>query len=102
MSTFFLLPPRPLLGEHFAGYLSGLFPGLAWSRASWRDLADALAATVNRHSDVYVVHREELPAGETPERALIDGFGAEPGDEVVEVRCGAKPGELSTHRWQLR
>jgi hypothetical protein len=34
------------------------------------------------------VFREELPDGTTPADALRDGFGAEPGDEVVEVRVG--------------
>jgi len=40
MSTFYLLPPRPLLGESFAGYLQTLFPGLTWDRADWSKLAD--------------------------------------------------------------
>ena len=30
MSLFFVLPPRPLLGEHFAAYLRGLFQGMGW------------------------------------------------------------------------
>jgi hypothetical protein len=98
MSTFYLLPPRPYLGEHFAGYLQGLFPGLHWDSAVWANLAEGLAAAATCHAGVYVVYREELPEGEDPARALADGFGAEPGDEVIELRAG-RPGEWAVRRW---
>jgi hypothetical protein len=101
VSTFYLLPPRPLLGERFASYLKTVFPGLDWSRSAWSELAEALGAVASRQPDVYVVHREDLPAGEETERALADGFGAEAGDEVIEVRPGSRPGELAAHRWRL-
>lgn len=101
MSTFYLLPPRPVLGERFAAYLGTLFPGLDWSTKSCAELADVLGATVSRNTDVFVVYREELTAGEDPAQALRDGFGAETGDEVVEVKPGIKPGELLTCRWRL-
>jgi hypothetical protein len=101
VSTFYLLPPRPFLGECFAGYLRPLFPGQEWTRAAWTKLADALAETLACQADTYVVHREELPEGESPARALADGFGAEPGDEVVEIRSGTRPGELTARRWRL-
>jgi hypothetical protein len=101
MSLFFVLPPRPLLGEHFAAYLRGLFPGLDWDVGARSELAEVVAAVISR-PDLYVVFREELPAGESTHAALIDGFGAEPGDEVVEVKAGSRPGELLTRRSLLR
>lgn len=101
MSLFFVLPPRPLLGEHFAAYLRSLFPGLDWDARARSDLAEALAAAISR-PDVYVVFREELPDGESTHRALADGFGAEAGDEVIEVRAGSRPGELVARRSLLR
>jgi hypothetical protein len=101
MSTFYLLPPRPHLGERFAGYLRNLFPGLEWSRSTWTELADIIGSAVARHPDVYVVYGEELPVGQDLTQVLADGFGAEAGDEVVEVRSGAKPGEVTTRRWRL-
>jgi len=101
MSLFFVLPPRPLLGEHFVAYLRGLFPGLDWDARARSELAEALVAAIS-HSDVYVIFREELPDGESTHRALIDGFGAEAGDEVVEVKAGSRPGELVTRRSLLR
>jgi hypothetical protein len=98
MSTFYLLPPRPLVGEHFRP----LFPDLAWTGAARAELADALAAVVGRQADVFVIYREELPDGEEPARALADGFGAEAGDEVIEVRAGSRPGEWTARRWRLQ
>jgi hypothetical protein len=42
-----------------------------------------------------------LPAEEKPVRALADGFGAEIGDEIVEVRTGPRPTEWTTRRWRI-
>ena len=102
MSVFYVLPPRPLLAEHFTAYLRGLFPGLDWESSSRLNLTEALTAAATCHPDVYVVFREELPAGESTRQALVNGFGAEEGDEVVEVRPGGRPGELSARRWSIR
>jgi hypothetical protein len=102
MSVFYVLPPRPLLAEHVAAYLRGFFPGLDWSPATRLNLTEALAAAGTCHPDVYVVFREELPEGESTRQALVDGFGAEEGDEVVEVRAGGRPGELTSRRWLIR
>ena len=48
--------------------------------------------------DAFVVHREDLPAGSDVFQALRDGFGAEPGDDVVEVRLGAAADGLVAQR----
>jgi hypothetical protein len=101
MAVFYLLPPRPFLGERFAGFLQSYFPGLDWDAALRSQLADVFGAAVVGRPDVYVVYREDLPPGEIPARALVDGFGAEAGDEVVEVRPGHRPGEVVTRRWTV-
>jgi hypothetical protein len=100
MSTFYLLPTRPQLGRHFAAFLRQWFPGLDWPGRAWPDLAEALTAAAEGRPDVYVVYREDLPDGEDPARALADGFGAEAGDEVIEVL--AEDGTAVTaRRWRL-
>jgi hypothetical protein len=101
MATFYLLPPRQVLGQRLADYLHTLCPGLPCPSTVWADLADVVRTAAAGQPDVYVVHREELPPGEEPARALVDGFGAERGDEVVEVRPGPRPGEVVTLRWSL-
>ena len=60
-----------------------------------------LATTRDTYLDGESIQDFELPAGEPPERALIDGYGATAGDEVVEVRPAARPGELSSRRWRI-
>lgn len=101
MATFYLLPPRPVLGERFARYLRTFFPGLEWTAPTWPNLADTLGTAAAQHPDVYVVYGEELAQGDDPAQALVEGFGAEAGDEVIEIRPGVKPGELTTRRWRL-
>jgi len=101
MSTFYLLPPRASLGERFSGYLKGLFPGLDWASTQWTELAELLGRTAAAHPQVYVVYQEELPPGEDPTRALADGFGAEAGDEIIQVLPGARSGEMNARRWRL-
>ena len=101
MSTFYVLPPRPYLGECFAQYLQELFPGLSWESDVWSHLAESLAAAATCHAGVYVVYREELQDDEDPARALSEGFGAEPGDEVIELRTGERPGAWKIRRWRI-
>ena len=101
VSTFYLLPAKAVLGAGFAGYLGQVFPGLDWSVLPARVLTDLLGAAAAYHPEVYLVHRDELPDGDDLAGALADGFGAEAGDEVVEVRLGPTPGELQARRWRL-
>lgn len=100
MATFYLLPPRPILGERFARYLKTLFPGLDWGAGAWSDLADTLGGVAVGHPDVYVVFGEELPEGDHRAQALAESFGAEAGDEVIEIQPGTMPGQVTTRRWR--
>ena len=97
MSTFYLLPPRRFLAEHLASYLDGVFPGLDWDNPS--ELVETLSAAASAHSDVYVVHREDLPHLGDIGPALIEGFGAEDGDRVIEVGIGA--GKPISRSWRV-
>jgi hypothetical protein len=100
MSTFYVLPPRPLLGQRFSEFLTSMFPGLGWDRDVWTELGEALAAAAGSHPDVYVVFREDLPEGEL-ESHLVEQFGAEEGDEVVEVHISLANGRALARRWLL-
>ena len=97
MSTFYVLPPRPLPARAYTDCLRGLLPGLDLRAVTWGELADSLAALLRVQADVYLLHREDLPEGEDAGAALVNGFGAEAGDEVIEV--GASAGAV--RRWRL-
>ena len=42
MSTFYLLPPRPVIGDAFAAFLNQFFPGLDWDADMRSNMAHAL------------------------------------------------------------
>lgn len=101
MSLFYLMPPRPFLGDRFADFLQTFFPGMAWDSSTRMNLAEMLGEVACVREGVYVIYREDLPLQESLAQALREGFGAEPGDEVVEVRPGNRPGEVITRRWRM-
>lgn len=101
MATFYLLPPRGVLGDFLAESLATLLPGVDCATSARRRLADLLIEGLVLRQDVYLVNREELPADSSAEQGLIDAFGAEPGDEVVEVRVDRRTGAFRHSRWQI-
>jgi hypothetical protein len=64
-------------------------------------LAEGLTSTASCQRDVFVVYREDLPEDEDLPQVLVDGFGAEPGDEIVELRASGRPGAWRVRRWQV-
>jgi hypothetical protein len=101
MSRFYLLPPRPELGARFAAFLQLFFPGLDWDSDMRVNLADGLGEAAGCHEGVIVVYRDDLPVGEPVLRALVDGFGAEPGDEVIEIRPTGRGPEIDNRRFRI-
>ncbi len=98
MSLFYVLPPRPLVGDHLADYLAAWLPGLDWDANVRVNLVEAIRAAATCRPDVFVVFRDELPEGAATSEALRDALGAEEGDEVIEVRAGTP----AARRWQVR
>jgi hypothetical protein len=96
------MPPRPLLGDHLAAYLATWLPGLDWDADTRLNLSEALRAAATCLPDVYLVFRDELPEGIATSQALIDSFGAEEGDDVIEVRAVPQLFDPAARRWQVR
>jgi hypothetical protein len=97
MATFVILPPRELLEHVFHGFVESLLPGLPVPPGLWeRMLADVVDGP-----NVYPLHREDLPETDDVAAALAEGFGAEPGDRVVEFGLprGREPGPV--RRWVI-
>jgi hypothetical protein len=90
MATFYLLPSRLALGHRFGEFLSEIFPGLSWQRATWPDLAENLGTAAASRSGVFVVFREDLADEQNPDDSLVRDFGAESGDEIIEVDAAKK------------
>ena len=100
MATFYVLPPRPLLAESLGRFLSEWLPGLHDSAVPGGDLIELLREHLDRRGDVFVVFREDLPDGTAADDALRDAFGAEAGDEVIELRLAAA-GRVQSRSWRL-
>jgi hypothetical protein len=91
MVTFYLLPPRACLDDALGSLLSRLLPGLPIPADTWEAIAERLAAVAGWPADLVLIARDDLPEGEPIAESLAAGFGAEPGDRVVEVGTGAAP-----------
>lgn len=97
MATFYLLPSRRTFGQRFGEFLGTAFPGLHWQHHTWPDLAEAVAAFASIQPGAYVVFREDLADELQPEASIVRDFGAEPGDEIIEVHAPGSAGR----RWHI-
>lgn len=86
MATFYVLPSRLTVGQGYSEFLGKQFPGLAWPRRDWSDLAEMLAAQAHQLTDIHVLFLEDLATDASLDEVLARDFGAEPGDEIIEVR----------------
>ena len=93
MATFYLLPPRACLEQAVSDLFGKLLPGLPLPADAWDSVAQHLADATG-WPEVYLVPRDELPEGDAV-ASLAEGYGAEPGDRVVEVSLARPAREWS-------
>ena len=98
MATFYLLPPRECVDHAVAEFCRQMLPGVEIPAGLAERFLEALT---DERADRYVVHREDLPGLGGLADDLTGAFGAEPGDEVVEVgfAAGSVPGRV--RRWAI-
>jgi hypothetical protein len=91
MADFYLLPPRPAVGEELARLVRPYLPGLRLTAA---DCVAFLEAVVEKSGGrAFLVHREDLPDEDDVRDSLRAGFGAAGGDRVIQVSAGPRAGE---------
>ena len=93
MAVFYILPPRPLFGEYLKRLLQPYLPGLTLDRTSCVELFEAIASASLESNDIFLVHRDDLPDDSSIQSNLIDGYGADPGDKIIQVGIGSSPNE---------
>jgi hypothetical protein len=91
VSTFYLLPPRAVLGQRLLAALG--ISSLPTPEVA--EVVETLGKAVET-TGAFVVYRDDLPPGDEPARALVDGFGAEQGDEIIEIGSDTVP-----RRWHV-
>jgi hypothetical protein len=101
MATFYVLPPRSMVETILAEQFQRALPGLSLNSDDANQLLEMLSTTLLGRADTYLVFREELDLSEPAAQALANGFGAEPGDLIIEMQPGSKPGQFQTNRWSL-
>jgi hypothetical protein len=93
MATFVVIPPRECLENALAEFVGRVLPGVKMSPAVSEAFLASLEFEANRNDDTYFVHREDLPGQRDTVGDLIDLYGAEAGDHIVEIgnAAGGKP-----------
>jgi hypothetical protein len=99
MAAFYLLPPRSVLESAFCDLLTRLLPGLPLPMESWETITDRIGSAAGWPDDVFLIPRDDLPQGESVGESLAAAFGAEPGDQVVEVSLARTPATI--RQWVL-
>lgn len=82
MATFYILPPRECLEQAVADFARQVLPGVEMPETLWEHFLEAVSG---EPLDAYFIHREDLPGSADVLADLADAFGAEAGDEVVEI-----------------
>lgn len=91
MATFYILPPRACLEDALGDVLSRFLPGVPLPADIWDVVAECLSGGAGWPRDLFLVTRDDLPAGVPTAASLAESFGAEPGDRVVEVGAATGP-----------
>ena len=101
MATFYLLPPRECLEHAVEQFVNRVLPGVPVPATIWTTLVEQLVGVPSAESTQFVIHREELPGVGSLVQDLVEGYGAEQGDRIVEVGF-AKSGQLpEVHEWVM-
>lgn len=85
MATFLVLPPRELLEHAVTEFANRLLPGLPKPLGLSDVLLAHVVASLHGGDGAYVIYREELPDTGDTVSVLVEAFGAEPGDRVLEI-----------------
>ena len=101
MATFYLLPPRECL-EHAVGqFVNRILPGVPVPESLWACLVEHLVGLPNSQPMQFVIHREDLPGLGSLDRDLVEGFGAEAGDRIVEVGLATSGQNPTVREWVM-
>ena len=88
--------------EHFeqalSQFLNDWLPGVQVGPDAARTLLEAVVGEPNDDSAAFVIHREHLPGSGDLNADLVEGFGADDGDEAVEISWDGRKTEAKTQR----
>lgn len=85
MAVFYVLPPRRVVAERWRHFWKSILPGAEIPPVP-ESYFDQLTDSLSCRPNTYLVFREDLPDATDVVGSLQDAFGAEVGDQLVEVR----------------
>jgi hypothetical protein len=102
MARFLILPAREIIEHSVAEFIGRLLPGHSVPAGMWerivRDVTENQASSGN---EPIVLHREDLLEEGDLIDSLVQGFGAEPGDEVTEIEAIRANREGRSKTWHI-
>lgn len=103
MARFLILPAREIIEHSVAEFIGKLLPGHAVPSGLWERIVRDV--TENQAGDggesPFILHREELMEEGDLIDSLVQGFGAEPGDEVTEIEAIRANREGRSKTWRI-
>ena len=96
MARFLILPAREIIEHSVAEFIGRLLPGHAVPAGLWERIVRDVT-----ENQAFVLHREELMEEGDVIDSLVQGFGAEPGDDVTEIEPIRANREGRSKTWQI-
>jgi hypothetical protein len=96
MARFLILPAREIIEHSVAEFIGRLLPGYPVPTGLWERIVRDVT-----ENQAFVLHREELMEEGDVIDSLVQGFGAEPGDEVTEIEAIRAHREGRSKTWHI-
>jgi len=97
MARFYVLPPLEHVELALSRFFADWLPGLPLGPAAARRMLEVLVGEPADDSAAFIVHRDHLPGSGNLIADLTQGFGAEDGDEAIEIAWDGRRTELKRH-----
>lgn len=103
MATFLVLPPREVFEYSVNDFLGKVMPGFPIPDGMWERIVRDMTAgrDTSDSNPLFVLHREDLSDEDVAE-SLVNGFGAERGDAVLEIDSPRQAGPGRSRTWRIQ
>jgi hypothetical protein len=101
MATFYVLPPRECLEQALSQFCGQVLPGMPVPVDLCEQFLTHWANGLSEMSESLCLHREDLPATGDMQTDLVEAFGAEVGDQVVEIAWSGGSAPAPVRTWTI-
>ena len=101
MATFYVLPPRECLEQALTQFCGRVLPGTPVPGDLCEQFLMHWANGLSELGESLCLHREDLPGSGDVQTDLVEAFGAEAGDRVVEIAWAGGNGVAPVRTWAI-